>query len=231
MQLQGYEFLKVGSRHQNCFLKFENNILWAETQWTGVIFLWRVVIFSLKILLSNRVCAPVSAASLSIPSSIKAQKASSRPAVCLEPRLCRVQTAERSGSTPPLSLPPLSSIQLGAIILLLCVSVMGKRPTSPLERNWQTIIWGGEELRHSGQITQASTEGMRGGLIRRGWGEAKWQYTSTVAASVQRVPALLHSRAGIVVAGGHLTLGKMKEGKTKPCKQFCVLHELRNGID
>lgn len=61
-----------------------------------------------------------------------------------------------------------SSLQLGAIILLLCVSVMGKGPTSPLERNWQTIIWGGEELRHSGQITQATTEGMRGGLIRQG---------------------------------------------------------------
>lgn len=110
------------------------------------------------------VCAPLSAVSLSAPPppppphSIKAQKASSRPAVCLEPRLCRVQTAQRSGSTPPLSLPPFSSIQLGAIILLLCVSVMGKRPTSPLKRNWLTIIWGGEELRLSGQITQASTE-------------------------------------------------------------------------
>lgn len=130
----------------------------------------------------------LSAASLSFSSSIKAQTASSRPAVCLEPRLCRVQTAERSGSTPPLSLPLLSSLQLGAIILLLCVCVMGKGPTSPLERNWQTIIWGGEELRHIvGRLHKPpQRSSMRGGLIRQGWVAAKRQYTSTVAASLGR---------------------------------------------
>lgn len=120
------------------------------------------------------------------PTFIKTQTASSRPAVRLEPSLCRVQTAERGGSTPLLSLPLLSCLQLGAIILLLCVSVMGKGPTSPLERNWQTIIWGDKELRHSGQITQAGTEAIRGGLIRQGRGEAERQY----CASVQRVPTL-----------------------------------------
>lgn len=83
-------------------------------------------IFLLKTLLCYHV-ELLSVASPSFPSSIKAQTSSSRPAVCLEPRLCRVQTAERSGSTPPLSLPLLSSLQLGAIILLLCVSVMGKK--------------------------------------------------------------------------------------------------------
>lgn len=91
--------------------------------------------------------------------------------------------------------------------------------------------WRGAKT-HSGQITQATTEGMRGGLIRQGWGEAKRQYTSTIAASQQRAPCSAPcSRAGIVVAERTLTLGKMKKGKEKPCKQLCVLHELRNGID
>lgn len=141
-------FLKVGSpRHQNLwmsFLKLENNASGTER---GSLFYDRLSYFFVENT-TYQSRALLSAASPSFPSSIKAQTASSRPAVCLEPRLCRVQTAERSGSTPPLSLPPLSSLQLGAIILLLCVSVMGKGPTSPLERNWQTIIWGGEELRH-----------------------------------------------------------------------------------
>lgn len=141
-------------RHQNCwmsFLKCVNKVSASrDTQRREVLFfLWTCyhIFFCWKYHFSN-INVLLSVASLSFPSSIKAQTASSRPAVCLEPRLCRVQTAERSGSTPPLSLPPLSSLQLGAIILLLCVCVMGKGPTSPLERNWQTIIWGGEELRH-----------------------------------------------------------------------------------
>lgn len=68
----------------------------------------------------------------------------------------------------------LSLLQLGAIIPLLCASVMGKRPTAPLERNWLTIMWGGEELRCGGQITQTITEVYGegeeccGGLIKRG---------------------------------------------------------------
>lgn len=136
-------------RHRNClmgFLKFVNNVLRAETVRRASFSLSYIL---LRILLPDCVLLLLlSAASPSFTSSIKTQTASFRPAVCLEPRLCRVQTAERSGSTPPLSLPLLSSLQLGAIILLLCVSVMGKGPTSPLERNWQTIIWGGEELRH-----------------------------------------------------------------------------------
>lgn len=104
----------------------------------------------------------LSAACLSFPSSTEAQTASSRPAVCLEPRLCRVQTAERSGSTPPL--PPLSSLQLGSIILLLCVSVMGKRAhiTTGEELADNYMGWRGAKT-HSGQITQATTEDMRGG--------------------------------------------------------------------
>ncbi len=57
---------------------------------------------------------------------------------------------------------------------------------------------------HSGQITQATTEGLRRGLIRQGWGEAKRQYTSTVAASLHKgaCSAPRCSRAGIVVAEG-----------------------------
>lgn len=42
------------------------------------------------------------------------------------------------------SQPPLSSQQLGAIFLLLCVSCYGKRTRSPPERNRQTITLSGK---------------------------------------------------------------------------------------
>lgn len=90
------------------------------------------------------------AASLSLPSSRRAQTASSRPSVCLSvwSQACVEFKQQRGVALLRLCSALFSSLQLGAIIPLLCVSVMGKGPTSPLERNWQTIIWGGERQRH-----------------------------------------------------------------------------------
>lgn len=69
---------------------------------------------------------------------------------------------------------------------LLCLCY-GKRAhiTTGEELADNYMGWRGAKT-HSGQITQATTEGMRGGLIRQGWGEAKRQYTSTEAASLER---------------------------------------------
>ncbi|CAB1456869.1 unnamed protein product [Pleuronectes platessa] len=125
--------------------------------------------------------------SLSFPSFTRAQTASSRPAACLEPRLSRVQTAERSGSTPPL--PPLSSMQLGAIIPLLCVSVMGKRAHITTGEELADNYMGWREAKtHSGQISQATTEGTRGGLMRQAWGRGPGDITHRLK--------LLHLREG-----------------------------------
>lgn len=128
----------------------------------------------------------LSASSLSFPSFIKAQTASSRLAVCLEPRLCRVQTAERSGPTPPLSLPPLFPITGGHYSAPLCLCY-GKRAHLTTGEELADNYMGLRAAKaHSGQITQATTEGMRGGLIRQGWGEARRPCPSTVAASLGR---------------------------------------------
>lgn len=91
-------------------------------------------IFRLNVLLSG--------APRSFPLHKAAQTASSRPAACLEPTLWR--------GVAPLCLCSLPQ-QLGAIILLLCVSVMGKRVQittgEELADNYIQYTGVGEELR------------------------------------------------------------------------------------
>lgn len=83
--------------------------------------------------------------------------------------------------------------------LCLCY---GKRATSPLERNWHTIIWGCEELRLIvSRLHKPPQSVWEGGLIREGWGKAKRQFNIHCGCVSGKAPALLRSRAGIFVAG------------------------------
>lgn len=128
----------------------------------------RLSYFVLKIQLSNG--ALLSAASLSFASSIKAQTASSRPADCLEPRLCRVTLTLNIREERLHSASALFPTTGGHYPAPLCLCY-GKRAhiTTGEELADNYMGWRGAKT-HSGQITQATTEGMRGGLIRRGWG-------------------------------------------------------------
>lgn len=95
------------------------------------------------------------------------------------------------------SLPPLSSQQLGAIFLLLCVSVMGKGPDHHRRGTGKQLHWMPKQLRRSGQIANIGSERARRGLIKEG--EAKFKHTSNVCAKIVCSPDL---KAGIFVATG-----------------------------
>lgn len=111
------------------------------------------------------------------------------------------------------SLPPLSSQQLGAIFLLLCVSVMGKGPDHHRRGTGKQLRWVAKHLRRSGQIANIGSERAKRGLIKEG--ETKFQHTSSVAASVQGMSALPSLRLEYLWQQDFSFRCKMKEGWVK----------------
>lgn len=95
------------------------------------------------------------------------------------------------------SLPPLSSQQLGAIFLLLCVSVMGKGPDHHRRGTSKQLHWVAKQQRSSGPTANIGSERARRGLIKEG--EALVRHTSSICAKDGCSPQL---QAAIFVAAG-----------------------------
>lgn len=129
-------------------------------------------------------CSRVHGAALCVGPFPPQKGASFRPAVGPGPRMCRVQTA---APLRPVSASALVSTTGGHFPASLCLCY-GKRTRSPPERNRQTITLGGKAAKMQWADCKCQLgEGKKGPNYR---GRAKFKYTPSVAASVQRMSAL-----------------------------------------